>query len=239
METWDLHETDALIRSAFGKEQEALARGSMRSVNDRKAFASYHYSEILRLTKTLERNHLSDLNTFLEMHVEGSENKQKAFERYMIKAGAHSIAAVQSLHALPDIFAHAIYFASGQNLQPHALAETEISNQNVATCLRKDASFKSLAAPLSAMQSGPGWSHLAAVCNMSKHRSVVRASYSEDWTGTRPNKRELQVSPFARNGKTFSAISLTDLLKPEYERLMSNIIVIAHDLNACLRALGT
>lgn len=239
MTNWDLHETYSLIRAVFGKEQEALARESMRSVNDRKAFSSYHFGEVLRLTKALERKHLSDLKTILELHVEGAESKQAAFERYMIKAGAHSIAAVQSLHSLPDIFSNAIYFACGQNLQPHALADTDIATQKVAACLKWDIGFNVLAKPLSALQSGPGWSHLAAVCNMSKHRSVVRAAYSEDWTGTRPNKRELQVSSFVRNGKAYSSIPLRDLLEPEYERLMRNIIEIAHKLNACLCAIKT
>lgn len=239
MTNWDLHETYSLIRAVFGKEQEALARESMRSVNDRKAFSLYHFGEVLRLTKALERKHLSDLESILELHVEGEESKQAAFERYMIKAGAHSIAAVQSLHSLPDIFGHAIYFACGQNLQPHALADADIATQKVVACLKRDIGFKVLANPLSALQSGPGWSHLAAVCNMSKHRSVVRATYSEDWTGTRQNKRELQVSSFVRNGKAYPSVSLRDLLEPEYERLMRNIIEIAHKLNACLCALKT
>jgi hypothetical protein len=237
MTTWNLQETYSLIRAVFGKEQEALARESMRSVIDRKAFSSYHFGEVLRLTKALERKHLADLGSFLEIHVEGAEVKLAAFEGYMIKAGAHSIAAVQSLHALPDIFGHAIYFASGQNLQPQALAESDISNQKVAGCLKRDIGFKVLATPLYALQSGLGWSHLAAVCNISKHRNVIRAMYSEDWTGSRANKRELQVSSFVRNGKEYPAISLRELLEPEYERLMRSIIAIDHELKACLRTL--
>lgn len=236
MAPWDLNETYQHVRRVFGRAQETLARESARSVTDRQAFSSYHFAEAMRLSKAFERNHLSGARTILEIHVAGAEKKERAFQIYMVKAGAHSIAAVQSLHAIPDIFAHAVYFASGQNLQPHALDDSDISLQRVATCLKQDMSFAALASPLRAIQSGAGWRHLAAVSNMSKHRSVVRAAYNEDWTGKRAKPRELHVSAFEWHGKPHPAVSLRELLEPEYERLMKSVIGVAHELNACLRA---
>lgn len=239
MTPWDLNETHTLVRHLFGRDQETLARESTRSVNDRKAFSSYHFSEAMRLSKAFERKHLKGSTTILEIHAPGAEKKEAAFQTYMIKAGAHSIAAVQSLHAIPDIFAHAVYFCAGQNLQPHALAESDISLPKVAACMKKDERFAELSAALVSLQAGAAWSHLAAVSNISKHRSVVRATYSEDWTGTRPNVRELQVTAFERRGKRYPAKSLRDLLEPEYDRLLKTVISIGHDLNACLRRVAT
>lgn len=236
MSTWDLQETHRLIREVFGKDHEKKAKESIRSITDRQAFASYHFAEVLRLTKSLETKHFSNVKTILEIHVDGAETKRAAFEKYMIKAGAHTVAAIQSLHSLPDIFSHTIYFASGQNLHTHALADADISTQKVAACIKHDINFKSLALPLSKLQSGSGWSHLAAACNMRKHRSIVRASYNEGWLGERQSKRELQVSQFSHKDKQYPSISLKDLLEPEYERLMYNIIRIANDLNICLQA---
>lgn len=236
METWDLNETYQLVRRLFGRDQEQLVRESARSVTDRQFFSSYHFSEAMRLSKAFERNHLSDATTIFEIHAEGAEKSERAFQVYMVKAGAHALAAVQSLHAIPDIFAHAIYFASGQNLQPHALNDWDIALQTVAACCKVDPRFAGLSGPLGAVQSGSGWKHLAAVSNMSKHRSVVRAAYSEDWTGTRPKTRELHVSAFKWHGKPYPAVSLRDLLAPEYERLMKSVIEVAHELNARLRA---
>jgi hypothetical protein len=39
-----------------------------------------------------------------------------------------------------------------------------------------------LAKSLAAVQSGDGWRHLAAVSNMSKHRTVVRSALNGDLT---------------------------------------------------------
>lgn len=236
METWDLQETYDLVKRLFGLDQERLVRESARSVTDRQSFSSYHFAETMRLSKAFERNHLFGAKTMLEIHVAGAEKKERAFQIYMIKAGAHALAAVQGLHAIPDIFAHAVYFASGQNLQPHALNDWDIALPRVATSLKLDSRFAALSGPLRTIQSGPGWNHLAAVSNMSKHRSVVRAAYNEDWTGTKPNTRELYISAFKWHGKPYPEVSLRDLLTPEHERLMKSIIRLAHELNACLRA---
>lgn len=235
MVLWDLNETYQLVRRVFGRDQERLTQESLQSVTDRQAFSSYHFSEATRLSKAFERNHLASTRTILEIHVAGAEEKQRAFQTYMVKAGAHSVAAVQSLHAIPDIFAHAVYFASGQNLQPHAVSnDSDISLPRVVTCLKQDKRFAAISTPLQAIQSGIGWRHLAAVSNMSKHRSVVRAVYNEDWTGKRARPRELYVSAFEWHGKHYPAVSLRGLLEPEYERLMKSAISIGHELNACL-----
>lgn len=233
--SWNLFETYRLVRLVFGAEQERLVRESAGSVTNRQTFSSYHFSEAMRLSETFERNHLAGKTTLLDLHVQGAEKEERAFQEYIVEAGAHSLAAVQSLHAIPDIFAHAVYFAAGQNLRPHALSDSKISLPVVAKFLDSDSRFAALPAALRSIQSGTGWRHLSAVANMSKHRSVVRAAYSEDWTGSRANARELHVSAFERQGIHYPAVSLRELLEPEYERLMRTVISIGNELIACLR----
>lgn len=235
MTPWNLNETYDLVRRLFGSEQEMLTRQSARSVADRQAFCRYHFNEAMRLSKAFEKNHLSTGTTIFEMHVAGEEKTQQAFEVFMIKAGAHSLAAIQSLHAIPDLFGHAIYFASGQNLQPHALNDSDVTLPRVIACLEKDNRFAPLSRSLASIQSGAGWNHLAAVSNMGKHRGIVRAAYNEDLTGTRSTRRELHVSAFERRGKSYPSTSLRDLLEPEFERVSKSAIDVAHELNACLR----
>lgn len=236
MNPWDLLETYRLVQRVFGHDQEKLTRESARSVTDRREFSSYHFAEAMRLSKAFERKHLSDTRTILEIHAQGAEKKERAFQVFMVRAGAHSLAAVQSLHAIPDIFAHAIYFAAGQSLQPYALDDSKVTVQSVVSCLKRDSRFAPLSAALQSIHSGHGWQHLAAVSNMSKHRSVVRAAYNEDWTGARATLRELHVSAFDRNGKGYPAVSLRELLEPEYERIMRTVITVGNELNACLRS---
>ncbi len=180
MTHWELQETYRLVRLVFGSAQEELARESARSVTDRQAFSSYHFAEAMRLSKVFETEHLIDKKTILDIHLQGAEEKRQAFHEFMVKAGAHSLAAVQSLHAIPDIFAHAVYFATGQNLQPYAFDDSKVSLISVISCIKNDERFAPLSASLELIQSGSGWQHLAAVSNMSKHRSVVRTAYNED-----------------------------------------------------------
>ncbi|WP_152387878.1 hypothetical protein [Azotobacter salinestris] len=170
MTPWDLHETYRLVQRVFGRDQEKLTRESARSVTDRQAFSSYHFAEAMRLSKDFERKHLGgNTRTILEIHVQGAEKKERAFQVFMVQAGAHSLAAVQSLHAIPDIFAHAIYFAAGQNLQSYALDDSKVAVQSVVSCLKKDSQFARLSSALHSMQSGPGWQHLAAVSSVVNH----------------------------------------------------------------------
>ena len=235
MQSWNHFATYALVKSRFGPAQEALTRKCTLSVNDRKGFSSYHYAELVRLTKTFESRYMKNVRTILDMHTQDGTRLRQAFERYIVKSGAHTIGAVQSLHALPDIFAHAIYFATGQNLLANALPDHDIKLPKVVAALKKSPSFNSLAKPLADVQSGEGWKHLAAVCNMSKHRSVVRAALNEDWTGSRENMRQLQVESFEHNSHSFPAMSVKDLLEPEYYRLMNSIVSIGNNLNSTLR----
>jgi len=236
MAQWDLRETYQLVRRVFDREQERLTKESSQSVAERQAFSRYHFREVIRLTKAFEKKHLADTQTFLDIHTVGAEKKQHAFRVYMVKVGAHSVAAVQSLHAIPDIFAHAVYFASGQNLQPHAIKdESKIALKSVAECLEKDKRFAALSNPLRAIQSADRWGHLAAVSNMGKHRSIVRSVYNEDWTGTRSQRRELHVLAFEWHGQRYPEVSLEQLLEPAHTKLMELVLDIACELNARLR----
>jgi hypothetical protein len=233
VERWDLEQTYRLVEAAFGTAQQRLARESMRSVLDRRAFASYHYIEAVRLTRAFERKYLEG-SLLIDLYGQDGDRKRNAFEKYILKAGAHATAAVQSIHAVPDILAHAIYFASGQNLRPEPPEDKDISLPFVARHLKSDPRFQSLAPLLAKAQSGSSWKHVAALSNLSKHRTLVRAALSEDWSGTRKNLRELQFKSCEYHGKPYPTISLQALMEPEHHRLSIAILALGHELNACL-----
>lgn len=238
MKPWNLEETYSLVQAMFDRKQMRLVQDSMQSVLDRQAFTRYHYQEAIRLSKRFERKYLTN-GSLLEIYTHENKQKRAAFELYIIKAGAHATAAIQSLHALPDILAHVIYFASGQNLGLNALQDKDISHSSVARLLKQDHQFHSLALLLKSMYAGEQWPHLAAVANLSKHRSVIRSALNEDWTGTRKNFRELQFQSFERNGKHYAALSLQALIEPEYTRSARIILTVGHELNSCLQQRAT
>jgi hypothetical protein len=235
VERWHLEETYALVKASFGSKQENVARDSTRSVLDRQWFTGYHYTEALRLTRDFDRRYLTG-SLLIDLHGQDGERKRAAFERYIRKAGAHATAAVQSMHAIPDILAHAMFFATARNLRPDAPEPRKVAVPTVVASLRRDQRFKSLAPLLAATQSGNLWRHLAALANLSKHRTVVRAALSEDWTGERENHRELQFRACEYNGIGFPQLSLQALLEPEHHRLSIAVLSLGHELNACLRS---
>jgi hypothetical protein len=232
MGPWNLPETHDLVRRRFGHKQELLVRECTRSIVDRQRFGRFHYHEACRLAKSFERNHLSE-KSLIELNA--SDELIAAFERFIMKAGAHSTACVQSIHAIPDILANALYYACGLNLGSAAIPEHKVSVNSVIKALRRQASSKALAETLSRAVEGPGWDHLSAISNLSKHRSVIRSSLSEDWTGKRKNPREIQFAVFQRGGQQYWSKSLEDVVGPEYDRLSIVVVETGNELNRSLR----
>ena len=104
--------------------------------------------------------------------------------------------------------------------------------------IRADTNFCSLAPLLTKAHSGSHWRHLAALANLSKHRSVVRASLNEDLTGLRAKHRELNFQCLEGNGEPFPAIPVRSLLEPEFPRLAALVVEVGHEPNACPRTIA-
>ena len=231
MKAWHLTETHRLVHRLFGHPQEQLVRECTRSIIDRQNFARYHYREVLRLSKHFERTHLRNKSLF-EIHV--TKTVRCAFESYIIKAGAHATAAIQNVHSIPDILANALYFATGLNLENSPLPDHLINVKSVTKKLLRTPRLHRLATLLSRTGEGDDWEYLSAAVNMSKHRSVVRSSLSEDWTGKRKNLRELQFAIFERSQKRYWSKSLEAAIDPEYKRISELVIKAGHELNQYL-----
>jgi hypothetical protein len=217
MTTWELNETYSLVRKVFGAEQERLAKASTRSVIDRQSFARYHFSEARRLQRVFERKYL-EKNLLIDLCGQNSERSRAEFEVFMVKAGAHATAAIQSVHAIPDLLAHTIYYSTIQHTNPPALSDRAVSVNTVTRHLAQVPALASIAHLLRQSNTGESW--------------------NEDWTGERKSFRELHISTFDREGQSFPAVSLQTLLKPEYDRLSSLVIDIGHSLTAHLRKIA-
>ena len=57
----------------------------------------------------------------------GTDDEQNEYENSRVQLGAHVVACVQSLHAIADTFAHAIYFSLAYNLHADALDEHKVT----------------------------------------------------------------------------------------------------------------
>jgi len=161
-----------------------------------------------------------------------------AFQRFIIKAAAHVTACVQSVHAIPDILANAMYYSAGMNLGSNPLSETKIALKNVTSKLLADHRFRSVGAVLKEIPLAPNHAHLSAVANLSKHSNIVKTSLSEDWTGKRANYHELRLSSFEREGKHFPEIQVVSLVAPVYDNLSRQVVDAGSRLNAALQEIA-
>lgn len=238
MTTWDISETRSLIQRIFGKKQAELARPCIRSVIDRQNFARYHLYEAKSLLRRFQRRHLFGDAPLIDVTLGTNSKGQMAFQRFIIKAAAHVTACVQSVHAIPDILANAMYYSAGMNLGSNAISETKIALNSVAFRLWADRRFHPVGAVLKEIPLAPNHAHLSAVANLSKHSNIVKTSLSEDWTGKRANYHELRLSSFERGGKHFPEIEVFSLVAPVYDSLSSHIVDAGCQLNVALQEIA-
>jgi hypothetical protein len=238
MQPWDLNHTYTLVERAFGRDQVALVKPCLQSVIDRQNFASYHFQEVQRLLKSFKRKYLADKNLLLTLHGATNPPARVPFEVLMIKAGAHATACVQAIHAISDILASGVYFATGLNLSAQRLSDRDISITSVTTLVKRTPLLANLADSVSRIAEGTQYEHLAVLSNLSKHRTIIRTTLNEDWTGKREKLHEFHIPAFShatRSGqKHYPEVSFASLTEAEYNRLGLLVIEIGHEINAAI-----
>ena len=127
MSSWDLQEARSLSRQRFGQEQFNLATHSVGSTVDRREYARFHYHEAKDIIDTRLGTLQQEQRLFLVMLGGGTDDEQNEYEDSRVQLGAHVVACVQSLHAIADTFAHAIYFSLAYNLHADALDEHKVT----------------------------------------------------------------------------------------------------------------
>ncbi|MBI5006202.1 MAG: hypothetical protein HZB95_03655 [Nitrosomonadales bacterium] len=216
----------------------ALVKPCLQSVVDRQHFASYHFKETQRLLKSFKRKHLAHNNLLLALYGARNAPAKVPFEVLMIKAGAHATACVQAIHAVSDILASGVYFTTGLNLSAKPLSDRKISINSVTNLVKLTPSLANLADPVSRIAAGPQYEHLAALSNLSKHRTIIRTNLNEDWTRKRKELHEFHLPAFSRATKSgqkhYPEVSFASLTEAEYNRLSLLVIEIGHEINAAL-----
>lgn len=238
-QSWDLVRTCKLVETVFGHEQGKIVQPCLRSIVDRQWFAKYHYSETNRLLEDFQDQYLRE-HIILEVIHGLDEVASPAFERLMINAGAHITACIQAMHAVPDILASGVYFALGLNLRLDSLSDWQVNISKVAERVKLEPGCIELAALLNEVSSGDDFRHVAAVSNLSKHRTVIRASLSMDLTGGREKTYEFHIKDFEKKTsggmRYFPSVSFEDLLKNEFTRIAKLIIKIGNKINDTLES---
>lgn len=233
MARWDIEETRRLIRQLFGDDQLELAKPCLRSVVDRQTYARVHFHDAKAKIDSYTQTALQDASLF-EVTFGDSETWIE-FNIFLREVGAHLTACVQSIHAVPDILAHAIYYSLGLNQAPSALKARDICAGSVLKLLRREQQFNTITALLDSLVSAKTFAHLAALTNQVKHRSIVFPSLNEDLTGTREKRHMVAFPAFSFDDDKFPQVFADEFLAVEYERSSRCVVDTGIELNAVLQ----
>lgn len=177
-------------------------------MSQRQRWAMFHLNEVYDLFDRLDREVIQGRHLF-EFFSDSEDGGR--FSRDQTHIGAHAMAAAQSMHALADITAHAVYYSMALDKGSAVIKNArKIDHHAVIDALPPGA----LQDSLKSVASGDDWGHLAAIVNVSKHRSVVRSVIAFDveelpdrrhwlrfdaFTYSRPDPYpEREVAPFLR-----------------------------------------
>ncbi|MBM3357118.1 MAG: hypothetical protein FJY54_05265 [Betaproteobacteria bacterium] len=152
-------------------------------------------------------------------------------ELFLTKTGAHAVACAHCIHALPDLLAHAIYFALGLNLLPTPLKERAVSSTTVIDILKRAPHHQILRSTLSSLCNDGNFKHVAALSNKAKHQGIVKPSLNEDMTGTRKDRHEIRFTAFQHSGKSFPEAKIAELLGPAYKLASEAIVKSGNEIN--------
>lgn len=232
MNRWDLEETRNHIRRIFGDDQLSLAKPSLGSVVDRQIYARIHFRDAKARTKTYADEALQDTSLFEVMFCDSEAWAE--YNCYIREIAAHLTAFVQSLHAIPDILAHAVYYSLGLNLAENILKPRDIKASTVLKLLKNEPKLEAIANIFDSLIHAESHIYLAALSNQAKHRSVVSPSLSEDFTGTRTEKHMVVFPAFCHGETSYPQVFADEFLAMEYERISRCVVDIGVEINAFL-----
>lgn len=234
MTTWHMEGTRRLIERIYGRPQLELAKPCLRSVIDRRDYAHYHFHEANDLFQSFAQEKLTD-SSLLEVVYGPDDVTRSDFELLIMKVGAHVLACIQSLHSIADIMAHATYYSLGMNLSESPLKETAISSSAVLDKLDNSAELSAVHQLLTALSSQGRFEHLAALSNYSKHRSIIRTSLVEDWTGKETERHQLKLGAFTYKDRNFPETSVNEFFSTEFNRIAQLVVETGNSVHAVLQ----
>ncbi len=234
MPPWDLEVTKRAIKRLHGRDQLELVAPCMRSLSDRQFYARFHFnrarSGLARYVKTLDPN--DPLPTIFGQNDQGWQR----FNVVIRKLAADITACIQSIHTLPDILASTVYYSMALN-KTHAPRDGGYVNHAfVVKALASVPHCEAVRAPLREMTSSPGYKHLAALSNQSKHYSIVFPALNTDLTGERKEQHMLVLPAFRCKSGPYPQVFVSEFLPPVYEHATRSILSTGHALLARLHS---
>lgn len=230
---WDMEEARQLICELYGPEQMELARPSLSSVVDRRDQANILWHSTRTVLSTLKR--YARTRPLFTMAWSSEDRERRRYWVNERKAQAYVTALVQSLHTLPDIYAHGLYFGLALNKLPNALEKERFIGGTTVRDRLTAPDLVRLKTLYESLFEGGEFKHLAAISNSSKHRNVVKVGIHENYTGL-GDLIYLEFPAFKYNGVQFPAVPVKEFTEREFNRCAKLIVDIGNELNVVLKA---
>lgn len=235
MPPWDVEATRQAVRRLYGKSQLDLAVPCLRSLADRQFYARFHFgrarASLARYIKTLDPE--DPMPTLFGQDEEGWQR----FNVVIRKLAADVTACVQSIHALPDILASAVYYSLALD-RTHTPRDGGYVNHAFVVNALASLKAQAVRASLSQMTLSSSYKHLAALSNQSKHYSIVFPALNTDLTGEREQQHMLVIPAFKSKSETYPQVFVSEFLPPVYEQTNTAVLATGHALLAHLRSAG-
>lgn len=227
---WDLEELRGHVERLFGQEQVRTVNQCLRTIGYRREFSRYHFNEAKgRMEDVLQGREDYELTAAL---LGAFDTDERQFSTARFQAYAHTVACVQSMHAVVDNMIHFAYYGLGVNLDPVNRIENERDITWSRVCKKFPAG--SIRDGLSSLLDDPGFIYLAALSNHSKHRSIIEVSYSVNFESD-AIEHGLRFSPFTYDGMNYPAKWVRPTLIAEYQRQEGLILTVGNAVNDLLR----
>ncbi|TDF58115.1 hypothetical protein [Cupriavidus sp. L7L] len=239
MTTWNLKQTRELLRRKFENgNQFEKAQECLGSVIDRCEYARFHYYEIKEILEK-EITPSSGESKLVALFGGKSQESQREFDFALGKIGAHVVACVQSLHAVSDILAHAIYYSLGINLSSDSIPERRVRVSSVRNKLQNFAGYQLLSEALNSIVTHDHHAYLDALANHSKHRSLVKPGLWLDMTSGASEQFSLKFQQFEYDGNYYEEREVEIFLKEVLNQISKIVVDAGNELNGVFQRAGS
>lgn len=235
MPPWDIEATRLAIARVHGQSQLDLARPCLRSLSDRQFYAAFHYQRATATLRRYVREHL-DPDDPMPTIFGQDEVGWNRFNVVIRKLGADITACIQSVHALPDILASAVFYALALDRTVKPAHGKFVNHAFVTNAIASMPGLQEVYAALRSAVKGSNYEHLAALANQAKHYSIVFPALNTDLTGERAEQHMLVLPSFRARSKSYPQVLVSEFLPPVHGHVSQSILATGLALHAHLQS---
>lgn len=232
---WNIAELKALVTEQHGIEQASMLEPCLESIKDRQRYLRYHFDEAKSSLKDVVFSCTENSSIMKAIFDEAHSGPNNKREYSKLKMEANLIGCVQSLHTIPDILSHVIYYSLNFNFET-PLAENQVKPEKILGLMKHKSKLCNLKELFRSIIKNENYDYLSALVNHSKHKSIIKPIYTLRLTKSENNKQEIEFGEFRKNRKCYPSKPAFEFIEAEFERQTKIIIEAGNELNFILNS---